>query len=233
MNLDLLQIKNVITNGIYKLLKLDYIDNRAINDKTLSKLAKDLNDFRGDAIVFSDFRHGIFNNNSIPKLIKSIPKKIIKVADSQVASRWGNILDFQNFDIITPNEREARFSLGDQDSVIRPLAKKLFDKSKCKNLLLKCGERGIIVYRKHSKDLDLRSFFALDSFAENVVDPVGAGDAMLAYSTLAFLQTKNIAVAAIIGLIAASLECEFDGNIPIKPENINKRLQQIEHNIYN
>ena len=48
---------------------------------------------------------------------------MIKVADSQVASRWGNILDFQNFDIITPNEREARFSLGDQDSVIRPLAK--------------------------------------------------------------------------------------------------------------
>ncbi len=224
--------KNVITNGIYKLLKLDYIDNRAINEKTLNKLSKDLTDFRGDAIVFSDFRHGIFNNNSIPKLIKSIPKKIIKVADSQVASRWGNILDFQNFDIITPNEREARFSLGDQDSVIRPLAKKLFDKSKCRNLLLKCGERGIIVYRQLSKGLDLRSFFALDSFAENVKDPVGAGDAMLAYSTLAFLQTKNIAVAAIIGLIAASLECEFDGNIPIRPENIKKRLQKIEHNIY-
>ena len=33
------------------------------------------------------------------------------VADSQVASRWGNILEFQGFDLITPNEREARFSL--------------------------------------------------------------------------------------------------------------------------
>ena len=27
--------KNVITNGVYKLLKLDYIDNRAINDNIL------------------------------------------------------------------------------------------------------------------------------------------------------------------------------------------------------
>ena len=42
-----------------------------------------------------------------------------KVADSQVASRWGNITEFKNFDLITPNEREARFALADQDSGIR------------------------------------------------------------------------------------------------------------------
>ena len=34
-------------------------------------------------------------------------------------------------------------------------------------------------------------------------------------------------------LIAASLECEYDGNIPIKPESIKKRLKSIEKNIYN
>ena len=55
---------------------------------------------------------------------------------------------------------------------------------------------------------------------------------MLAYSTLSFLNSKNILVAAIIGLVAASLECEYDGNIPIKPENIKKRLKSIEKNIY-
>ena len=50
-----------------------------------------------------------------------MPEGAFRVADSQVASRWGNILDFQGFDLITPNEREARFALGDQDSVVRPL----------------------------------------------------------------------------------------------------------------
>ena len=42
-------------------------------------------------------------------------KNKFKVADSQVASRWGNITEFKNFDLITPNEREARFALADQD----------------------------------------------------------------------------------------------------------------------
>ena len=73
----------------------------------------------------------------------------------------GKYIDFKNFDIITPNEREARFSLGDQDPVIRPLAKKLFEKSNCKNLLLKCGEKGIIVYRKSNKNLELDLFLPL------------------------------------------------------------------------
>jgi len=225
--------KNVITNGVYKLLKVDHIDNRAISDNILDTITDNIKSFKGDAVIFSDFRHGIFNANSIPKLVKAIPDNIFKVADSQVASRWGNILEFQGFDLITPNEREARFSLGDQDSVIRPLAKELYDKANCKNLLLKLGEKGIIVYRESIDSGRLRSFFALDSFTDSVVDPVGAGDAMLAYSTLSFLSTKNILVSAIIGLVAASLECEYDGNIPIKPEAIKKRLKGIEENIYN
>ncbi|WP_204316549.1 hypothetical protein, partial [Klebsiella pneumoniae] len=68
-----------------------------------------------DIVVFTDFRHGIFNRDTIPHLVKAIPKTAFRVADSQVASRWGNILEFQGFDLITPNEREARFALGDQD----------------------------------------------------------------------------------------------------------------------
>ena len=44
--------------------------------------------------------------------------------------------------------KEARFALGDQDSSIRPLATNLFNKSKCKLLILKLGEKGSLTYRK-------------------------------------------------------------------------------------
>jgi bifunctional ADP-heptose synthase (sugar kinase/adenylyltransferase) len=97
-----------------------------------------------DAVVFSDFRHGLFNRRTIPELVQALPDGCFRVADSQVASRWGNITDFQGFDLITPNEREARFALGDQDSGIRPLASNLFDSSRCRLLILKLGERGVL-----------------------------------------------------------------------------------------
>ena len=119
--------KNAIVAGGYRLLKVDTLDNRSISDAhRRARSPSRSRDTPADAVVFSDFRHGIFNRDTIPQLIEAIPPDVFRVADSQVASRWGNILEFKGFDLITPNEREARFALGDQDSVVRPLALELY-----------------------------------------------------------------------------------------------------------
>ncbi|MGZ5153131.1 MAG: PfkB family carbohydrate kinase [Burkholderiales bacterium] len=219
--------KNAIIAGGYRLLKVDTLDNRSISDAILDRLCDEIASTSADAVVFSDFRHGVFNRRTIPKLIKAIPPRVFKVADSQVASRWGNITDFKGFDLITPNEREARFALGDQDSGIRPLASALYDAAECKTLILKLGERGVLTCR--SKDHErLDSFVVVDSFVDRVVDAVGAGDALLAYATLAKLVTGSDAVATILGSIAAACECEYDGNIPVTPIDLGRKLDAVE-----
>jgi sugar/nucleoside kinase (ribokinase family) len=148
------------------------------------------------------------------------------VADSQVASRWGNILDFQGFDLITPNELEARFALGDQDCTIRPLALELYKRSGCKTLLLKLGDKGIITYRAPSHDV--RSFFTVDSFADKVADPVGAGDALLAYASLALVATRSPVIASVLGSLAAAVICERDVNTPVAPADVLRKLEALE-----
>ena len=70
--------------------------------------------------------------------------------------------------------------------------------------------------------------FSLPSFADNVIDPVGAGDALLAYSTLSMISSNSLVASSIISSIAASCECEMDGNIPITPEDILKKLNNLE-----
>ena len=222
--------KNAIVAGGYRLLKVDTLDNRSISDPIVGSIAETLQSTSTDAVVFSDFRHGVFNRRTIPELIKATPKGVYRVADSQVASRWGNITDFKNFDLITPNEREARFALADQDSGIRPLASSLYDAAQCKLLILKLGERGVLACRNADhKSLD--SFFVIDSFVDKLVDAVGAGDALLAYATLAMLVSKNDAIATVLGTIAASCECECDGNIPIAPDDVRKKIAGVERQI--
>jgi sugar/nucleoside kinase (ribokinase family) len=93
-------------------------------------------------------------------------------------------------------------------------------------LILKLGERGILTYR--SPDPNVRSFFNIDSFAEHVVDPVGAGDALLAYSTLALVVSKDCLIASILGSVAAAMACERDGNNPIGPDEVVDRLDRLE-----
>ena len=221
--------KNAIVAESYRLLKVDTLDNRSISDKIVEQLKHQIADTRTQAVVFSDFRHGMFNRSTIPHLTSAIPAGVFRVADSQVASRWGNILEFEGFDLITPNEREARFALGDQDSVVRPLALELLKRAKCKTLILKCGDRGIITYRTTSADL--RAFFTIETFADKVVDAVGAGDALLSYATLALIATKNDVVASILGNMAAGIECEHEGNWPVTPELVLKKIDSVEKQV--
>ena len=81
-------------------------------------------------------------------MIEAIPEKTFAAADSQVATRWGNITEFKNFDLVTPNEREARFSIADQDSTIRTLAGTIQKQTNCKNIILKLGSRGVFCLHK-------------------------------------------------------------------------------------
>ncbi len=222
--------KNAFIAGGYRLLKVDSVDNRSIGGKVLRAVRDSVAAEKADAVVFSDFRHGIFNRATIPELTAAIPAGAYRVADSQVASRWGNILEFAGFDLITPNEREARFALGDQDSVVRPLGLELFKLAKCRTMILKLGERGVIGYRGSQTGTgdEPRAFFVVDSLAERVLDAVGAGDALLAYATLAMIATRDPVIATVLGSIAAGIECGIDGNTPVARQAVLDQLDALE-----
>ena len=45
------------------------------------------------------------------------------------------------------------------------------------------------------------------------------------------LATESLVKAAIIGSMAAACECEYDGNIPIKLENVIAKLDEVEEKV--
>jgi rfaE bifunctional protein kinase chain/domain len=213
----------------HKLLQVDRVDNRRISDRALREIVAGTQTQPTDMVIFSDFRHGIFNRETIGTLTAGIPGGALKVADSQVSNRWGNILDFTGFDLITPNEREARFALADQDSTVRPLASELFRRAKCRYLLLKLGERGIMTCR--SAGPMPREFFMVDTFVDTPVDPIGAGDALLAYASLALAASGDIVVASILGSISAAVACEHSGNSPVAPRQVEAKIDVVEKRV--
>lgn len=213
--------KNAIICGEHRLLKLDTLDNAIITPDIVERFNSYISGEKGDCLIFSDFRHGIFNKGTIPSLIQAAPKGVMKVADSQLASRWGNITEFKDFDLITPNEREARFAVADQDCNIVNLTHQIKEASNSKNVILKLGPKGLFFL---GEDV----YHSIDAFTTNVRDAVGSGDALLAYATLTMKATGSLALACVIGSIAAACECEIDGNTPITPDMIIEKLAVIK-----
>jgi rfaE bifunctional protein kinase chain/domain len=211
-------LKERFWSNNYKLIQVDYVDNAIVDKDNQRKISNLIKKTKSDCVVFSDFRHGMFNREIIDFYSGLINSEIIKVADSQVSSRWGNILDFKNFDILFPNEIEARFALADQDSGIRSVGAQIIEKSNCKNLVLKIGEKGSMIFR--NKGFYPKDFFPLDSFVNNKIDTIGAGDAYLAATTVFYTYTKNIVISSIIGNFAAAIACQQEGNVPITRDKI-------------
>jgi cytidyltransferase-like protein len=220
--------KKVFVCGNYRLLKVDILDNTPISEPVTERFKNAISKTQAEIVVFSDFRHGIFHKQNINALVSSIPRDSFKAADSQVASRWGNITDFVGFDLITPNEKEARFSIADQDSTIGILAGEIFSKTQCRNLILKLGERGLIGL-SCAEDSEHPRMISIDSFSENPVDPVGAGDALMAYAVLVLKSTGSLPMAAIVGSLAAACASETSGNVPVSPIEVLRKLEQIKH----
>ena len=69
----------------------------------------------------------------------------------------------------------------------------------------------------------------MPSFAKNVIDNTGTGDALLAYATPAIVLTKSLVLGSILGSLAAASECEKNGNIAITPSEILKKISDIEN----
>lgn len=220
-------LKEVFDVDGYRLLKMDRVNNSPISFESRTEICKAIEQTKSGLVIFSDFRHGIFDKDSCPSYVASLQADVTSAADSQVASRWGNILDFAGVTLITANEKEARYSLGDQDTSLRPLGEALFAKSKSEFAILKAGRDGAIGYRRELKGNDPRHFFVLDSFARGVVDAVGAGDALLAYASLAWHHKAGPVRASILGIAAASLECEKEGNYPLTPDEIMNRVREV------
>jgi bifunctional ADP-heptose synthase (sugar kinase/adenylyltransferase) len=169
-----------------------------------------------DLVIFSDFNYGCLPQGLIDSIInfsKRYPK-IIFAADSQSSSQMGDISRFHGMDLVTPTEREARVSLRNQEDGLVVLAEKLRIQCNAKNVFLKLGSEGLII-QSEPADKSLWITDRLIALNEAPLDPAGAGDSMLATSSLALTCTGSIWEASLLGSIAAAIQVSRVGNMPI------------------
>ncbi len=170
-----------------------------------------------DLVVFSDFNYGCLPQSLVDRLVSACKKKGIPfVADSQASSQIGDVSRFVEADILSATEREVRLSVNDFKSGLQNVSLKLLEKAKAKNLLVKLGAEGMVILAK-KQFVETNSLMAFNS---NPVDVAGAGDALLAASSLCKLVGGSIWESAYVGSVAAALQVSRMGNIPLSHEDL-------------
>ncbi len=199
-----------------KLFRVSKLNDHSLNSIIEEKIIKKLEDIATniDGIIISDFVYGVITEKIIEKVLALSKKYQLKIfGDLQCSSQLGLVTKFKNFSLLSPNEREARIALQDNDSGLETISMQLIKITKSENLIMKLGSDGLIAYERKSSDRILRQSFP--SLSTNPLDVSGAGDALLALVALALCSGDNLMSAAALGSCMSAIAVETMGNRPI------------------
>ena len=234
--------KNINTNYLFKegsptILKTRFIDKISnskllgvydLNDNKLNiKLEKKLQNYikmkakKVDLILISDYGHGLISSK-IAKILLS-QKKMVCLNAQVNASNTGyhSLRKYKKMNTLIINETELRHEMRDKTSHLEILAKKLSNMHGVKNLVVTSGKDGAFILKNKDKVIHC------PAFANEVLDKVGAGDAMLAIISLCLKVNIPEDLALFFGSLAGATAVENIGNS--KFINKNELLRQAEY----
>ena len=189
-----------------EILRLDVLPEAPIDsdieDRVLAVLAEKAAEL--DAIIVLDQVHHLVTRRILDELPALAGAHNIFL---QGSSRQ-RLEEFHDFNLVIPNEQEARAALGNLQQNISPaeLAGKLRQEGSHREVLLTLGPDGMAALGENSREATL-----LPSLAAEVVDVTGAGDAVSAAVLLGRLAGWDLHSAAWVASHCASIAISRTG----------------------
>lgn len=220
-------LKQRFRSGTHTLLKVSHLTQDYLDSENERRLIKSFEAVAGslDVLIFSDFSYGVLSPNSVRRILEIAKShRILVSADSQSSSQIGSLEKFAGVDLVSATEREARLELKDNAAGLVVVAEKLRENLSAQFLLLKLGADGVLISATDENGKVL-STDEITSLNRNALDTSGAGDSMLAASTLALATGTSIYEAALIGSVIAGIQVGRLGNVPISQNLVSTYLQ--------
>ena len=205
----------------------------SIDDKNSSNLEEKIfiENFKNflkntDLIIISDYGHGFFNQR-IRKEIFS--KKKFTAVNAQVNSfsiGYHTITNYKKADLLLMNETELRHELKDRDKELSnlDLIKKIQKRIRCEYIAITHGKNGASIYSTRSKEL-----VKVPAFARQVVDKVGAGDALFPVLASCLKAKVPMDISLYIASISAAINSESYASKSILDKRYFKKF--LEHSL--
>jgi bifunctional ADP-heptose synthase (sugar kinase/adenylyltransferase) len=159
-----------------------------------------------DIVIAADFGHGAISEDMIQTLINHSRFLAINTQANAGNRGFNTISRYPRGDYVCLAEHEIRLETRNMSGDLRPMMTEMAKKLNCHQFIVTRGRQGAAICDHQG------GYVSVPSFARNVVDRVGAGDAFFALTSLAaFLGVPN-EILGFIGNVTGSLAVEILGN---------------------
>jgi bifunctional ADP-heptose synthase (sugar kinase/adenylyltransferase) len=194
--------------SLNKLFEVYIMDNSGLpanKDNELCRWLKDnLADY--DLVIAADFGHGAISNGMIQTLIDGARFLAVNTQANAGNRGFHTISRYPHADYACIAEHEIRLETRTLNGDLRPMMSSIAKRLGCKCLVVTRGRKGALVLNNQGH------FIEVPSFAQTIVDRVGAGDAFLSVTSLAAAQGVPDEILGFLGNIVGSLAVEIIGN---------------------
>lgn len=202
----------VKTRYVEKFEKSKLFEVSQINDEFIDKDTENLiiNYLKNaipsyDLVIITDFGHGLITPKIQNIVTKTSNFTTVNAQTNSANFGFNPITKYKNIDYISIDERELRLPYSVKYGEIEPLIAKVAHDTKCNKINITLGSSGSIYYQ------DKKTYFS-PIFSTNVVDSVGAGDAVLAITSLLAKKETHPKLIPFIGNSVGSLAVKTIGN---------------------
>lgn len=159
-----------------------------------------------DVVIVADFGHGLISPRAIELL--SAKTKFLAVNTQINAGNIGYhaISKYARADYICIHEGEIRLDRRNRTGDLQPLIRDLAKRLRCKTIMVTRGKHGTSLYREGE------GFSECPSLAIRVIDRIGAGDAVLAVTSLCAARNLATDVIGLIGNLVGAQAVAIVGN---------------------
>jgi len=182
-----------------QIVRIDREKRTPLGGEILEKVKKVIDDFIDEEvmIVASDYNKGFFHPEVAELLLKkSKENRSLLIADPKPQ----NIMLFRGCYLLCPNEKEARYAIGDatESLGLDEVGVHLLAKAEAEGVLLTQGEKGMTFYSKTEK-------IHIPALATEVHDVTGAGDTVMASLALSLKAGASLREAMEVASIASAV----------------------------
>jgi rfaE bifunctional protein kinase chain/domain len=191
-----------------KLFEVYVIADKPINERLEDAICRKLQRMlpQYDLVIVADYGHGLFTERSI-ELVSEQARFLALNVQTNAANRGFNfITKYPRADYVSVDEQEIRLEARDPCVDIATLIKKTALRMACPHFLVTRGKYGVAAYWANE------GFFEAPALAGQVVDTIGAGDAVLAVTAPCVALGAPAEVVALLANCAGAEACLSVGN---------------------
>ncbi len=226
--------------GAAKVMKLDLggpLTLDSANQQQLTSMA--VNIAAGfDAVIIADFGQGLFTPILLEELCRKL-RPVVPVMTGDVSGRRSSLLAMRDLDLICPSESEIRDALHDYDEGLSSVVWRVLDVTRSRAAIATLGAEGLIAFARTSDAQVNHDGWQTRLTAQHVpalapyaIDQLGCGDALLATATLTLTAAGGsahdpLALAAVLGSIAAAAQAQRLGNAVIGATDLRRGIRRL------